>query len=238
MKSSALSKFGKSEIYRFVKHIPFLACLSSDELNKINHIITKKHFSKNEVILLEEDTPNYMYIVFSGRVKAVQINYDGREKILGIHKEGDYFGEMALLDGRTSPATVIAVENSIIGLISKEDFERFLLAKDRVKSQIISLLCSRLREAWLMLKVISFADAEHRVRAILEYLSAQYGTEKQGGTLIRLKLTHQEIADFASVSRETVSRILHNFIEAGEVENSDHKCLLLKPSFFKKSLFL
>lgn len=221
-----------------LKSIPFFACLSDEEYLGMKQIIQTKNFIKNEVILLEDQASDYMYIVYSGKVKAVKISRDGREKILAIHEEGDFFGEMALLDGKTAPAAVIAMEDTEVGLISKENFERYLFKKEKVQKEIISLLCSRLREAWSMLKVLSFADAELRVRAILFHVSSHYGVEDQNGTLIRIRLTHQDMAHYASVSRETVTRLLHKFSEAEEIEILSQRTILLKPSFFKKIQFL
>jgi len=204
----------------------------------LRQIIREKHFEKNQVILLEDQTSRYMYIVYSGKVKAVQTSSSGKEKILAIHERGSYFGEMALLDGKTSPATVIAMEDTAVGLIGKEDFEERLLKNERAKREVISLLCARLREAWLMLKVFSFADAEQRIRAILNQISSHYGVKIEQGTIIRMNLTHQDIADCACVSRETASRILHRFSEAGEIENFGYKSVLLKPVFFEKMQIL
>jgi CRP/FNR family transcriptional regulator len=234
MRSSRLIKYDNGN--NLLKSIPFFAPFSDKELSAISKIITKRRFSKNEVVLLEEDTQNYMYIVYSGKVKVVQISENGKEHILTIHKAGDYFGEMSLLDGKTSPASVIAMEESEIGLISRDNFNRYLIKNEKVLREIVSMLCRRLREAWLMQKVLSFADAENRVRVVLKHISSQYGTKDNRGIVITLKLTHKDIADYASVSRETVTRILNKFFKDGEIEFIDNKYLLLKPSFVEKMI--
>ncbi len=227
-------KPGKFNPNDFIKSVSLFACLSDEELSELGRIIIKKHFSKDEMILLEEDTSNYMYLIYSGKVKAVQISEDGREQILAIHKRGESFGEMSLLDGKTSPATVIAMEDADVGLISKNDFERHLLGNIKTLKQIISMLSSRLREAWMRLKILSFADSEHRVRAVLKLLGEQNGIKDLKGTIIALKLTHKDIAAYASVSRETVTRIVDRFLKDGEIEILDNKNILLKPSFTEK----
>lgn len=227
----------KIDVNNFIRKISFLACLSEEDLSDLRKIIIEKHFSKNEIILLEEDTHNYMYIIYSGKVKATQISIEGKEHILAIHKEGDFFGEMSLLDGKTSPATVIAMEDTHIGLIAKDDFQRFLLKNGRVLREMNFLLCSRLREAWLRLKVLSFANAEHRVRTVLKLMSINHGIKDQKGTIIKLRLTHNDIAGYASVSRETVTRLLDRFSNEGEIELLKNKNILLKPSFLNKTLF-
>ena len=216
--------------------IPFFSCFSDEDLANIEQIIIEKSVRKNDVILWEEETKNYMYIVFSGKIKVIQMGPEGKEQILVIRKKGDFFGEMALLDGKTQPATVVAIEDATVGLVSKNDFETYFLKNDKVLKQIISVLCERLRESWLMLRVLSFDDAEHRVRAVLNNISSLYGVKDMRGTIIPLKLTHQEIADYASLARETVSRLLSRFCHAGEIEVLENKNIVLKPSFSREAV--
>ncbi len=202
---------------------------------ELRRAVQIRRFGKNEVVLLEEQTAEYMYFVYSGKVKAVKISEDGRENILAIHDEGDYFGEMALLDGKTSPATVIAMEAAMIGLMRKADFERYMSEHGEVQKAIIALLCSRLREAWSMLRIMSSADAEQRVRAALGQIGAHFGEVGRKGTLIRTRLTHQDIAQYASVSRETVTRLLDKLKKSGEIEIPGRWSILLKPGFCEKN---
>ena len=227
-----------SSIINILRNIPFFTSLSDKEITDLGQIIFQKSFSKNEIILLEEDTPNYMYIIFSGKVKVVQMSADGREKVLTYHEKGEFFGEMALVDGKTSPASIVAIEDTDIGLIHRSGFETYLLKNEKVLREMITMLCRRLRESWLMVKVLSFADAEQRVRATLKILSTQYGEEDKRGTIITLKLTHRDIASYSSVSRETATRILDRFIKDGEVEIVKGKNILIRPSFYEKTTFL
>jgi CRP/FNR family cyclic AMP-dependent transcriptional regulator len=223
----------KAEFDHFIRFIPFLACLSDCEINEIKKNIIEKRFLKNQTILQEEDTPNYLYFIYSGKVKVVQLSADGKERMIAIHRRGDFFGEMAVLDGMTAPATVIAIEDTKVGFISREDFEKYLLKNTKVMMEIIAMLCARLRQAWLMLKVMSFADAEERVRNILKIMGDQFGIRDQRGTIINLRLTHKDIAEFASISRETVTRIIKKLVDSGEIAVLDNKHFLLKPAFLK-----
>jgi CRP/FNR family cyclic AMP-dependent transcriptional regulator len=237
MHARQLSSTAASSI-NILKNIPFLSGLSDKEICDLKHIISQKNFSRNEIILMEEDTPNYMYLIFSGKVKVVQMSAEGREKVLAYHEKGEFFGEMALIDGKTSPATIIAIEDTEIGLIQRASFETYFLKNEKVLRQLITMLCRRLRESWMMVKVLSFADAEQRVRATLKILSEQYGEKDVRGTTITLKLTHRDIASYSSVSRETATRILDRFIKEGEVEMVRNRNILIKPSFYKKTSFL
>jgi len=219
-----------------IRGIPLFAELSAEEAAEMELLILKKRFSKGEVVLLEEDTSRYMYIIYSGKVKVVQVSDDGKERILAFHKKNDFFGELSLLDGKTSPATVIAIENSEIGLLSKEDFHRFVFGNEQILRRFINTLCSRLRESWQMLRIMNFADAEERVRAVLKNMISLYGVREQRGTLITIKLTHREIANYAAVSRETASRLLKRFATEGEIEMINKKYILVKNHLKKQQL--
>ena len=219
---------------KILKSIPLFKPFSNEEIFDVLETITEKKYRKNAIVLSEDESNDFMYIVFSGRLKVVQISTEGKEQILVIRKKGDYFGEMSFLDGKTQPATVVAMEDAAVGLLSRNDFESIFLKNEKVLRQIIFMLCERLRESWFMLRALSFEDAENRVRGVLTHIGALYGVRDLRGIIIPLKLTHQEIADYASLARETVSRMLSRFSQAGEIEILDNKNILLKPSFTKK----
>ncbi len=214
-----------------LEHIPLFSCMFKDDKNKLNQIIQERFFKRNSVILMEEDSKNFMYVIFSGKIKVVRITADGKEQILVIRKRGDFFGEMTLLDGKSQPATIVAMEDATVGLISKNDFEQYFMKDANILKQIISMLCERLRESWVMLRVLGLTDAEARVRAVLAHISSVYGIKDVRGVLIPIKLTHKEIAEFASLARETVSRLLTRLCQSGEIEIIDGKNIIIKPSF-------
>ncbi len=217
-----------------IKGIPFFANLSEGEIEDIERMVVKRRFLRGEVVLFEEDTSKFMYFIISGKVKAVLLSSEGKERILAIHKRGDYFGELALFDGKTSPATVIAMEESEIGLLAKRDFDMFVLNNEQILYQLLTSLCMRLRESWMMLRMMSFADAEERVRAVLKNMINRYGVKDQRGMVVPIKLTHRDIANYASVSRETVTRLMSRLSRQGEIELLDRKFLIIKPPFLKK----
>ncbi|SNB46126.1 Crp/Fnr family transcriptional regulator [Geobacter sp. DSM 9736] len=214
-----------------IRAIPFFRDLPEAEFDEIERVIIRKRIARNQIVLFEEDTGNFMYIIFSGRVRVVHLSDDGKEQILAIHKRGEYFGEMSLFDGKTSPATVISMEETEVGLLAKPDFQRIVYRNATALHHFIGMLCDRLRESWLMLKIMSFADAEQRVRAVLKNMGALYGTKEQQGVILALKLTHRDIANYASVSRETASRLLSKFVKSGEIEILRNKFILLKSRF-------
>ncbi|HJV64124.1 MAG TPA: Crp/Fnr family transcriptional regulator [Geomonas sp.] len=219
---------------KLLRTIPLFTCLNDSEFVEVQRRIVEKRFHKNQVVLMEEDTANYIYVVYSGKVRVVHVGSDGSERILAVHKRGDIFGEMAVLDAKTAPATVIAMEESEIGLLSKDNFQNYLLKNGKVLLQLVDILCRRLREAQLVLKAIALPDAELRLRSILNHLSLLHGVKDARGVVIALRLTHKELAGYTSVSRETVTRLLHRMVEEGDLEMLENKTILLKRGFSDK----
>jgi CRP-like cAMP-binding protein len=168
-------------------------------------------------------------------VRVVKQNEEGREQIITIHKKNDFFGEMSLLDGMTAPATIIAHENAVIGVLSKDDFEEHLLSHEQIRRKIIDLLCHRLRDSWAVIKILSFDSAENRVMAVLERLQDLCGVKDDRGVILTVKLTHQQIADYASLTRETVSKILKNLEKTGFITILEGKTILLNNSFLERA---
>ena len=216
--------------------IPFFSTLRPEEIEQVERLFRKKGYEKEQIVLYEEDTSNYMYLIYSGKVRVVKLNEDGKEQIITIHKKNDFFGEMALLDGKTSPATIIAHEESVIGLLHKDDFEEHLLKNEGIRRKIIELLCARLRDSWEMIKILSFnaENAQDRVISLLDRLGTLYGVKDDRGVIIDVKMTHQQMASYASVTRETMSRVLRNLEKAGMISVLDNKAILLNNPFYEQ----
>ena len=102
-----------------LKDIALFFSLGDEELRQIRSHILLREFRKSQTILHEEETTEYMYIIIQGKVKISRIGRDGKETILSMHGSGEFFGELSLIDGRTAPANVVAVEHSSVAIISK-----------------------------------------------------------------------------------------------------------------------
>jgi CRP/FNR family transcriptional regulator, cyclic AMP receptor protein len=221
-------KNGKNGI---LKDIALFASLADKELHEIRSHITLRDFKKNQTILHEEDTSEFMYIILHGKVKVTRAGRHGKESILSMHGSGEYFGEVALIDGRTTPAAVLAVENSNVATISKAHFYSLLYTQRKVLENLLKILCSRLREAWQKIEMLTFNDAEQRLKMLLNILAETYGEKTSEGMVLNVKLIHQDMADMAGLTRETVTRVLDKWKKNGEIEVLRSKYIRLNDEF-------
>ena len=209
-----------------IRSVPLFSTLTDEEFNQLRHIFAVKAYHKNQIIFLEEETGNYMYLVLSGKVKVSKSGSAGKETILAIHRTGDFFGEMSLLDGKTAPATVSAMEDAKIISVSGADFHKYLMHNEKVMLQIINVLCARLRQVW-QTQSLSSSTADARIRMGIYQLAKRHGIRDAHGTIIDLKITHQELAEMVGTSRETVTRVLARLREQGIIEIDQRRMTLL-----------
>jgi CRP/FNR family cyclic AMP-dependent transcriptional regulator len=209
-----------------IRRVPLFSTLNDEEFNALSHVFIIRVYRKNQIVFLEEETGNYMYLVLSGKVKVAKSSASGKETLLAIHRPGDFFGEMSLLDGKTSPATVSAIEDCKIISVSAADFHKYLMHNEKVLLQIINVLCARLRQVW-QTQSMSSSAADVRIRMGIHQLAQKHGIRDAHGTIIDLKITHQELAEMVGTSRETVTRVLAHLKEKGIIEINQRRITLL-----------
>jgi CRP/FNR family cyclic AMP-dependent transcriptional regulator len=222
-----------AEIFDKMKKMQMFSSLTNDELSALMDKIAIKNFKKNEVILYEDDTNNYMYLVLSGRVKVIQNTEGGKEIILAIHKAGESFGELSLIDCKTSSASVLALEHTTAAIINKINFFNILYDQKKVLNNMLQMFCLRLRDSWSRVQMANLRTASQRVTMLLNQLASEHGEEVPEGMLLNIRLTHQNMADMTGLTREAVTRVLDKLQKEGLVSIRKDKKIFLLPSFQK-----
>ncbi|MBI5742104.1 MAG: Crp/Fnr family transcriptional regulator [Nitrospirae bacterium] len=219
-----------------MKKIQIFSSLSDNEIDSIISNLVVKKYKKNEIILYEEDTSEFMYIILWGKVKVVRMTEDGKEIILAVHQSGEFFGEMSLIDGKTTPASVISTEDSLVAVISKKDFYSILMVQNKVTISLLKIFCSRLRKCWDTIQLLNFNNASQRVKMLFLMLSDEYGRKSPEGLTLNIKLTHQDIAEMTGMTRETVTRILDKWQKSGDITVLKDKFIRLSQNFLQKDI--
>lgn len=179
--------------------------LSKDELETLSSSSSSRSFPKNTVVIHENDPADSLFIIESGKVKVYCSDKNGKEFIMNTQSEGDYFGELALLDDSTRSASVRTVEKSSFCIIFKDNFNRVLDDHPNIARKMIRNLAARVRKLTADVKSLALQDVYGRVANVLMDLAEARG---DGTLYIPEKLTQQDIADRVGASREMVARIL------------------------------
>lgn len=199
--------------------------LSADELEALRRASVAREFSKNAVVIHEGDLADSLYIIERGRVKVYCSDKNGKDFVLDILEDGDYFGELALLDDDKRSASVRAMESASFRVIYKQDFNAVLDAHPNIARTLIGNLTRRIRKLTDDVKALALQDVYGRVAKVLTSLAV---TDDHGVGRIQERLTQQDIADRVGASREMVARILKDLTIGEYVAVESRQILLLK----------
>jgi len=202
-------------VAQFLRRIPLFSHLSETDIARLTESARERNYPRNSVILFEDDPGDSLYVVVTGQVKVVLIGEDGREVILSVLNEGNFFGEMALIDDEPRSAHVIAMQDSNLLVLRREDFQRRLQEAPTIALGLLRELSHRLRKADDKIGGLVLLDVNGRVARLL----LQMADENDGKNITR-RVTHHTIAQMIGSSRETVSRTIRDLADRGLIEVS------------------
>ena len=191
-----------------LRNVPIFTDLSDSDLTKISTKMVSREYEKGQIILLEESMGETFFIITRGTVKVTRLSDDGREVILAILGESDFFGEMSLLDGEGRSANIVVNENAEVMTLSRRDFLECLESYPKIAIALLEELAVRLRKSDQQIESLSLSDSEQRIGITLIRLAEERGTIKRGNVIVHNLPFQQDIANMAGTSRETVSRTL------------------------------
>jgi CRP/FNR family cyclic AMP-dependent transcriptional regulator len=139
---------------------------------------------------------------------VTRLSDDGREVILALLGESDFFGEMSLLDGEGRSANIVANEDAEVMTLSRRDFLEYLETYPKIAIALLEELAVRIRKSDQQIESLSLSDSEQRIGITLIRLAEESGTIKRGDVTVQNLPYQQDIANMAGTSRETVSRTL------------------------------
>jgi CRP/FNR family transcriptional regulator/CRP/FNR family cyclic AMP-dependent transcriptional regulator len=196
-------------IKKLAVNVPLFMGLSAKDLTAICKVMIHKRFNAGEVIVHEEDEEGQtFFIIVSGLVHVTVMTSEGKNAVLATLKRGDFFGEMALLDGEPRSATVIAAQECDVFLLYRKVFVDILQRFPKIAIHLIIEMSNRLRKANRHINTLSMMSVYGRVADVVLRLAKDQGRRVGNMVVIPNRPTHQLIADMAGTSRETVSRIL------------------------------
>ena len=190
-----------------IQTVPLFSDLSETSLKVITDKMVARSYDKEKMILIEESAGETFFLISKGTVKITRMSDDGREVILAILGEGDFFGEMALLDGEGRSANVVALEDAEVLTLQRSDFLDILERFPKIAIHLLKELTTRIRHSDQQIESLSLSGAEQRIALVLIRLAEEMGQIKEGTVTIEHIPYQQDIANMAGTSRETVSRV-------------------------------
>ncbi len=217
-----------------IKYVPIFSELNEEFLTKIEQMGVMRDYKKDMTILSKSYAGTGLYVITKGKVKVIENETDGREIILELLGEHDYFGEMSLIDNKNPSADVIAMEDTELFFLSREEFLNLLKENPNIGIALLEEMTRRLRMTDTKIKSLSISNAEGRIASAILQIAESTGIIHQGSVQVILPYQH-DIANLAGTSRETVSRVLHALEKKGLIEFDGSKIRIPDYSSFRKS---
>lgn len=212
-----------------LKRIPFFAQLAPAELEVLAEAVVVARYRKNQVLFVEGEPSHSLYFICAGRVKVYRAASDGREQILHLLGDGDPIAVVPFFDGDPYPANAEVLTDSEIAVIQFEDFERIARANPGILVQMLRILARRLRHAQEEIASLALKSVAGRMAGRLLDLARRKGEHVADGIEVDLQLSRQELGHLIGASRETVTRVLHQFQREDAIRIDGTRIVIRKP---------
>ena len=216
-------------IHNFGVKLPF-SSLRGEALAEFVAIAPEVSYSRGELLFLEGEAPKHVFVICSGKVKLTVTSRDGKVVVLRVAGPGGILGLSAAMSGTANETSAEATELCRVKAIRVKDFLRFLQTHPEASAEATSCLLSDYRVTLNnVCRLAMPATVAGRVASLLlEWLDARPMSSSNDRRFI-LTLTQEEIASMVNTSRETISRILHQFQEEKLISIKGASATILQP---------
>lgn len=215
-----------SEKFWYLKNCDLFERLSEQRLKQLELRCRVRKFAPKSPIYLPADAADAVLVLGSGRVKICSFTFDGKQSILTFIEPGEIFGELAILDADQREEYAEAVESSTIILIPAEEVHRLVQEFPDVSLGVTKLIGLRRKRVERRLKYLLFHSNRDRLAHLLLELAEQYGTTTDDGIALRIKLSHQELANIIGSTRETATLMLGELEREGLLKRGRRKIVV------------
>lgn len=207
--TSTGKSMNSEELDSHIEKVPLFSNLSTMEINTIKSVMIAREFEAGQVIVHEDDdSPQTFFIIAAGSAQVTVVTSEGKTAILATLKRGEFFGEMAILDGEPRSASVVAAQKCVLLMLYRKPFLDILEKFPKLTIRMLVEMSRRLRHTNRQINTLSMMSVYGRVADVILQLARENGKKIGHMIVIENRPTHQDIADMAGTSRETVSRII------------------------------
>jgi len=225
----------QAELRALLQRVPLLENAPERALDIAAAAVRKRVYEANTTVFQEGDKGEALYILARGLVKLSKVDLGGHEKTLAILQPPEFFGEMALLGESTRSATAVTLGEVHAYLLFNDDFRKLISDYPAISLNLTATLAARLRGMDDESQVLSYKDAQGRVAYVLLRLYRGGVVDLESDRAL-VRLTHQELANLAGTSRETVTRALKALEGEGVIETRPKEVFITDPEGLEEIL--
>jgi CRP-like cAMP-binding protein len=210
-----------------LRRISLFESLGAAELSALATFLRRRRYAKGATIFFEGDPGGSLYIIQAGTVKISLNSPEGRELVLALLGPGDFFGDLALLDGDPHSADAVARDACDLVLLQRDAFLRFLADHPPAAAALLAVLSRRLRRNARMMQEAAFLDVPARLASAILQLSPQSANRNPDAQHATAELTQTELAGLVGTTRESVNKWLGVFERQGLLRRHGGRIIVL-----------
>ncbi len=180
-------------------------------------------YSKKQVIYSEGKRPRYLYYVVRGKVKTFRTHEDGKEYITDLYSDGDYIGYQALIEESAYEDTAVALEETEILQVPREDFIDFIYSDIRIATKFIRIITQNVKEKEDRLLSLAYSSLRKRVAKALVDIHSKFNASDASKSL---EISREDIAHYVGTATESLIRTLSDFKQEKLIEIKEGKILI------------
>jgi len=214
-----------------LRKIPLFANLTDEEMGKVKASLRIKQFARHETVIQKGSAGDSLLFLLSGKLQVVDVTEDGRIVGLRALSEGDFFGEIAVIQNSVRSASVVAISEALVAFLPGDITMHLFLHSPSVAQHVLRRLAAKIQQDSQFRTLLGIHNTPKRIYTFLEMMK-----EKKGGNLevIENLPTHQDIASIINTSRETVTRTLMILVQQGIIQKDMRRLIIRKPEALKK----
>jgi len=213
-----------------LRKIPLLANLSDEEILRIKPDFRIRQYAKRDIVLQKGAPGDSLLFLLSGSLQVIDVTEDGRAIGLRLLQPGDFFGEIAVINGSLRSASVVALTPVLVALLPRATALHLFSHSPSVANHMLRFLAEKIQRDSEFRALLSIHNTARRIYTFIDLLKQQ----KDGMHVVENLPTHQDIANMINTSRETVTRALLTLVQQGIVEKGTHKLIIVKPDALRK----
>ncbi len=210
--------------------------LPQSEIEQLARLVHRRAYHKRSTIFRQGDPGSSLYIIESGEVRISVTSENGKELVIALLGPGDFFGDLALLDGEPHSADAVARQVCSLLLLHRTDFQRYLAPRPEIAHHLLGVLSRRLRRNTQMLQEAAFLDVSARVASALLQLADRHGRPGGEGTIIAPHFSQTELAAIVGAARETVNKWLRYYERIGLIHSAGRTLTILQPDRLRQRI--
>lgn len=213
----------------YLKNLDLFSHMRDEEYKLLDRYSSMREVKRGDVLYLQGATDKSFYILKKGAVKITKLTPQGNELILDIFSGGTVFGEMMVLEPRERDESAVVVEDGLICILTKDNFDQLVQMVPGLAVRMNKMIGLKRWKIENRLIDLLYRTVEQRLARTFLNLLEDFGVPRDGGYLLKIKLTHKDYADLVASTRETVTATLNKMKHEGIVDFEGKHILIRLP---------